>query len=164
MEIFQDNPKLGCGCCCALILLVLSLVVIVFSTATVEPIAYGIKYNKFDKNVASNEVYEGGWYFIGPLNTFLQFPKTQVNLDFSDLPGSKAPGFSTLTGGSTIVLHFSFQYQLIKKDIPQLYKLYAQRYEENFIRVARGAISQVVSNLTIDSYFKERQAVGELMR
>jgi len=30
--------------------------------------------------------------------------------------------------------------------------------------VARGAISQVVSNLTVDSYFKERQAVGELMR
>ncbi len=108
MEIFRDNPKLGCGCFCFLLLTVLALIAIVFSTGTVEPIAYGIKYNKFSKNVESAEVYDGGWYFIGPFNTFLQFPKTQVNLDFSDLPGSKAPGFSTLTGGSTIVLHFSF--------------------------------------------------------
>jgi len=46
---------------------------------------------------------------------------------------------------------------LIKESIPQLYKLYAQRYEENFMRVARGAISAVVSNLTVESYFSQRQ-------
>lgn len=32
------------------------------------------------------------------------------------------------------------------------------------MRVARGAISAVVSNLTVESYFKERQLVGELMK
>lgn len=108
MEIFSDNPKFACGCCTFIIVMILTLVALMFSAGTVEPIAYGIKYNKFSKNVESQDVYEGGWYLIGPFNSFIQFPKTQVNIDFSDLPGSKAPGFSTLTGGSTITLHFSF--------------------------------------------------------
>jgi len=139
-------------------------VVIAFSTSTVEPIAYGIKYNKFSKNVESNETYDGGWYFIGPLNSFIQFPKTQVNIDFSDLPGSKERGFETLIGGSKFTLHLSFQYQLIKDSIPALYKTFAQGYELNFIRVAKGAISQVTSNLTKDDLINNRQAVGELLR
>lgn len=164
MDAFRENPKAGCGICTATVLLIVGLVVLFFSAGTVEPIAYGIKYNKFSKNVDETAVYEGGWYLIGPLNSFIQFPKTQVNIDFSDLPGSKAPGFQTLTGGSTITLHFSFQYQLIKEDIPKLYKQYALRYEENFIRVARGAISAVVSNLTIESYYKERSQVGDIMK
>jgi len=100
--------KVVCGVCTGVVLLVLGIIVLAFSAGTVEPIAYGIKYNKFSKNVESNDVYEGGWYLIGPFNSFIQFPKTQVNIDFSDLPGSKSPGFSTLTGGSTITLHFSF--------------------------------------------------------
>lgn len=102
------NKKLTCCLCTSTVLAVISLVVIYFSTGSVEPIALGIKYNKFSKQVDETAVYEGGWYFIGPLNSFIQFPKTQVNIDFSDLPGSKAPGFQTLTGGSTITLHFSF--------------------------------------------------------
>jgi len=32
------------------------------------------------------------------------------------------------------------------------------------MRVARGAISAVVSNLTIESYFNDRQNVGDIMR
>ena len=108
MEVFSENPKLACGMCTTAILAIVTLVILIFSAGTVEPIAYGIKYNKFSKNVESPDVYDGGWYLIGPLNSFIQFPKTQVNIDFSDLPGSKAPGFTTLTGGSTITLHFSF--------------------------------------------------------
>lgn len=76
MELFRENPKLACGCVSTIVILVIGLAVVAFSTGTVEPIAYGIKYNKFSKNVESAEVYEGGWYFIGPLNSFLQFPKT----------------------------------------------------------------------------------------
>lgn len=93
MEAFSDNPKLACGCISTVVLVIVGLVILLFSAGTVEPIAYGIKYNKFSKNVESAEVYDGGWYLIGPLNSFIQFPKTQVNIDFSDLPGSKAPGF-----------------------------------------------------------------------
>ena len=35
-------------------------------------------------------VYEGGWYFIGPVNSFVTFPKTKQNIEFSDLPGASA--------------------------------------------------------------------------
>jgi hypothetical protein len=124
MEIFRDNPKLGCACCTTAVVLVLLLVLGFFSVGTIEPISYGIKYNKFSRNVESSEVYEGGWYLIGPLNSFIQFPRTQVNLDFSDLPGSQAPGYQTTTGSSRITLHFSMQYKLQKDNIAKLYAGY----------------------------------------
>lgn len=124
MEIFRDNPKFACGCCTSTVVLALVLVVCFFSVGTIEPISYGIKYNKFSRNVVSSDVYEGGWFFIGPLNSFIQFPRSQVNLDFSDLPGSKAPGYTTTTGSSKITLHFSMQYKLDKNQISKLYASY----------------------------------------
>lgn len=71
MEVFNDNPKLAFGLCSTAVLVILGIVGLVFSAGTVEPIAYGIKYNKFSKNVESPDVYDGGWYLIGPLNSFI---------------------------------------------------------------------------------------------
>lgn len=71
MEAFGGNPKLAAGCCTTAVLLIIGLVVLIFSAGTVEPIAYGIKYNKFSKNVESPDVYDGGWYLIGPFNSFI---------------------------------------------------------------------------------------------
>ena len=77
MEVLRENPKIACGCCTTAVVLILALVGMIFSAGTVEPIAYGIKYNKLSKNVESPaDVYDGGWYLIGPFNSFIQFPKT----------------------------------------------------------------------------------------
>lgn len=109
MEIFRDNPKAACGCCCTIVVLVLAIVGIAFCAATVEPIAYGLKYNTLSKNIDNTTVYDGGWYIIGPFSKFLQFPSTQVNIDFSTLPGSKQ-GALDARSGTPIKISFSFQY------------------------------------------------------
>ena len=107
MEIFEDNPKAACGCCCSILSIVLVVAGIAYCASTVEPIAYGLKYNTLSKNIDTSKVYEGGWYVIGPFNKFIQFPKTQVNVDFADLPSSKQKPLDARSG-VPIKISFSF--------------------------------------------------------
>ncbi len=68
----------------------ITILVLIFCAGTVEPIEYGLVYSKLSKNIdTSAGVYEGGWYLIGPMNNFLSFPRTQVNVEFSNNAGSK---------------------------------------------------------------------------
>ena len=82
------GPKIGACCCCCLT--VIALIFVLISVGTVEPIEYGLKYNSVSKTVGE-DVYKGGWYFIGPTYSFITFPATKVNMDFNTFPGSKHP-------------------------------------------------------------------------
>lgn len=76
MDVFQDNPKAICGCCVSVGAAILTILGIIWCAGTVEPIQYGLKYNIISKNIDASYVYEGGWYIIGPINRFIQFPRT----------------------------------------------------------------------------------------
>ena len=71
MDIFSNNPKALCGCCCVVASLIVGIIGLVWCAGTVEPIQYGLKYNTISKNIDSSEVYEGGWYIIGPFSKFI---------------------------------------------------------------------------------------------
>jgi len=66
-----------------------TLIVVLMSIATVEPIEYGLVYSSLTKKVDSGNVYAGGWYFLGPFSSFINFPATLVNMDYTDFPGHK---------------------------------------------------------------------------
>jgi hypothetical protein len=85
--------------CCTVFAVILGVAVIAFCAGTVEPIQYGLQYNSLSKNIDSTKVYEGGWYMLWPTNSFIQFPKTQVNLDFANYPNAKAPPLQTRSDG-----------------------------------------------------------------
>jgi hypothetical protein len=53
-----------------------ALIIALVSIGTVEPIEYGIVYNAITKTVDTDNVYPGGWYFIGPVMSFVTFPAT----------------------------------------------------------------------------------------
>ena len=124
MEIFSDNPKACCGIVTGVVAIVLIIGAVAYCAGTIEPIAYGLKYNTISKNIDPSFVYEGGWYIIGPFNSFIQFPRTMVNLDFTNFPGAKSTPLQARSEGLPITLSFSFQYKLLKDDIPDLYKMY----------------------------------------
>ena len=90
MECFEDNPKLICGLVTSVVALALTIGLIVWSAGTVEPIQFALKYNTLSKTVDNSQVYTGGWYLIGPINSFITFPATNVNIDFANFPGSKS--------------------------------------------------------------------------
>jgi hypothetical protein len=84
MDFIEDNPKAFCYIITTIVGLAIIVAGMVWSAGTVEPIEYGLKYNKFSKTVDSSSVYSGGWYLIGPFNSFISFPSTNENIDFAD--------------------------------------------------------------------------------
>lgn len=70
-------------------LTLLGLILFLVSIATIEPIEYGIKYNSISKKVDDTEVMSGGWYMVGPTTSFLTFPATLVNIDWTDYTGAQ---------------------------------------------------------------------------
>lgn len=84
------NERLICGLVCGICWLLVILFVLLLSIGTVEPIEYGILYNAVTKTVNADTVYPGGWYFIGPLNSFITFSSTKQNIDFTDYENAQA--------------------------------------------------------------------------
>ena len=121
---------MGCSIC----LLLVALILVLVSIGTVEPIEYGIAYNAITKRVDTDAVYPGGWYMIGPTTSFITFPSTLVNLDFTHYPGAQhIPLTVKDKGGQDIVLSFSIQYRLQEDNIGKLYSEYQKVYETSYI-------------------------------
>ena len=54
---------------------------------SLEPLQYGITYNKFSKQIGS-EVYESGRYLIGPFQKFIVYPANLITVEFSNNPNA----------------------------------------------------------------------------
>jgi hypothetical protein len=97
-------------------------------------------------------------------NSFIKFPATYNTIQFSSYSGSDASPLSTRTKeGLAIQLHISFQYQLIRDELGELYRMANLQYEQTFIRIARDTILQEAGNYEAPSYWKERSAIGAKM-
>jgi len=61
-------------------------------------------------------------------------------------------------------LHFSLQYQLIKEELPQLYRLLETDYDRVYERLARNSVLEVASSYTASAYWLDRVKIGDDMR
>lgn len=87
-------------------------------------------------------------------NSFKYFPRTAKNIEFSNRPSAISKPMETRTNdGLGLTLHVSFQYQLLKDEIPELYKLANMKYEETFIRIARDTIIKEAGKFESTSYW-----------
>ena len=112
------NNQAVCLIACGICWLLVALIVMLMSIGTVEPIEYGIVYNAITKSVNADTVYPGGWYFIGPVMSFITFPSTLVNIDFSEYPDAQSkPLVVKDNDGQEIRLSFSVQYRLQQENV-----------------------------------------------
>ena len=123
-NIIEHHPKAACAVCTGITAFILLIVGLAWSVGTIEPNEYGLKYNSISRTFDSSKVYDGGWYVIGPFNSFITFPRTQVNVDYSELPDAQAKPYSARSEKLAFTLSFSFQYELIRDNIPLLYGLF----------------------------------------
>ena len=74
-----------CACICLtfIVLVGLALFGLLISMDSLEPLEYGITYNKFTKTVGT-EIYDSGRYIIGPWMSFIVYPANLVSVEFSD--------------------------------------------------------------------------------
>lgn len=52
---------------------------------------------------------------------------------------------------------------MIKDEVPDLYADRALLYEEKFVTIVKGAISEISANFSIDDYWERRTYVEESM-
>ncbi len=130
----------------------------------VEPLQYGLPYNKFTKNIGK-EAYESGRYILNPFKSFLIYPKNLVTIEFSDNKIAESTPLQTRTGeGLSVVLSVSFQYQLIKEKIPDLYNLANVYFHSTFVRISRDVILKVGGMFNATDYWRNRIAIAEQMK
>lgn len=109
----QDRTKIALtavGACVAGLVVLFSM-----SFKAIEPTEWAISYNTFYKTVDKDYVYEGGRHFVGPFYELISFPATYETIEFSTESFAKGTPLRTRTkDGLLIVIHLSFQYQVIK--------------------------------------------------
>ena len=99
------------GCVILLVILVAS------SFDSLELNEIGLKYNSFDMSI-SPMTYTGGLYWVGPFGSFIDFPKTFQNVEFSDDRTADRPAiYSRTSDGLEVMLEISFQFTLIVEGI-----------------------------------------------
>ena len=134
------------------------------SMDVVEPLEYGLPYNKFTKNIGK-EAYEAGRYILNPFKSFLKYPKNLVTIEFSESKKAESKPLQTRTGeGLSVVLSVSFQYQLIKNKIPDLYNLANINFHSTYVRISRDVILKVGGMFNATDYWMNRVKIAEIMK
>lgn len=151
-------------CCCFVCLIALIIFYFILAMDSIEPLQYGVTYNSFTKSIGT-EVYENGRYTIGIFKSFLIYPANYVTIEFSNSPKSTAEPLKTRTAeGLGLTLHISFQYQVIKDEIPNLYYLANVNYHGTYVRISRDVILKVAGKYNATNYWTDRRKIGEHMK
>jgi len=158
-------PQFWCSCC-LWVLMIISVGLFGGAFKTLTPVQCGLKINSITQQISTTDpVFTSGRYFIGLGNTFLVYPTTLDNIDFSPATGSSSKSLRASTSeGQSVVLEISFQFRLKIGQLQPLYRRYANNYKGNFVTIAESAIKNLVSQRynTID-YFTSRKQIGEVL-
>lgn len=168
----QQAMKVAGGVClgaCAFVVVVVGL----FGWANVEVTQYGLNYSLLTRKV-ENRTYIGGRYWIGPFNYFIRFPSTVTTIAFADdaMQLDLAPGEtgerklrSRTADGLDVNIELSFQYQLQKEQVYDLYMLLGgwPDYHNLFVRLAIDRLTEAATNYTSPEFFTERTQIGHSM-
>lgn len=101
---------------------------IISSFSSLEINEYGLDYSYISKKIGKVP-YTGGFHFLGVGHSFIKYPKTVLNLDYSNHEGADYPPLKSRTNdGLEVILEISFQYKLVYEDLYPLFHLYKDNY------------------------------------
>lgn len=147
------------------VVLLVIIILISISFSTVGATEWALKYSSIDQNIDGTKVYQGGRYMVGPFARFITFPRDAKTVEFSTSGRAQENPLATRTNdGLALTLHFSFQYKLVKDDIPELYRELLLNYERTFRKIARELVLKIAGTYNAEDYWKKRTAIGESMR
>ena len=93
--------------------------------------------------------------------SLVHFPSIHKSIEFSDDPVAQETALQTRTfEGLDLKVHFSFQYQLQKDNLPVMYQMLFENYEKIFTRVARNCILEEAAKFNANDYWKKRTEIG----
>ncbi|KAL4464106.1 hypothetical protein ABPG74_006043 [Tetrahymena malaccensis] len=150
--------------CCSIFAVVLFIIILFISWDTVEVVHYGLLCNSVSKACSQKSVYSAGRHWVWPTYYFIYFPSNLLTIEFSDSMNANPPLRTRTAEGLSLELFLSFEYQLIKEEIPELYSMNNLEYERTFIRIARDTIVQIASTFEANEYWTKRPSVTQAMK
>jgi len=145
-------------CCCLLFTTSVILFAVSFGTLDVDEM--GIKYNANLLTIDEEKgAYSNGRYFLGLGLSFVKFPSTLVEAEFT--------GDNILTAwsaeGQEVYLEVGFYYRLDRSKIVEIYKRYEDQYHNRMLQIAMRVIKQVTIQFEAIQFFSNRSLIGERM-
>ncbi len=124
---------------------------------------YALLQNDITREIQP-EVYEEGLYPVGIFSSFIKFPSTWQTIEFSPAEDANDIAIHTRTeDGLALTIDISFQYQLNKTHLLDMYGQYGIEYEEYFAKVARGVLRDVASEYDALEFFYNRTTITSAM-
>ena len=131
----------------------------------VEPTEYALVRNNLSQDINTDKILSGGLHYVGVFYSLIHFPAIHKSLEFSDDPSAQQSELHSRTKeGLDLSIHCSFQYQLKKDELPDMYRLLQNDYESVFTRIARNAVLQVAGDYKAPEYWQKRREIGDKMR
>ena len=141
-----------------LVLLVILVGTMLTGFEKVNTNKYGLDRSVFTGKVNTDRVYEAGMHYIGVGHEFIEFPIAQQTIKYYTSEDNSVTGRTQ--DGLAISLDISFQYQLTKESIIDIYKNHGTDYEGVFWQFARDVIRDVASLYTAIDFFNNRTSIG----
>lgn len=162
----QSFGRMGAGKRCCLLSLCLGFVALIVYIAVaiegVEPTEYAIIRNNLSQDINQEEVLEGGLHWVGLFYSLIHFPAIHKSIEFSNDASAQQAQLSTRTKeGLELHIHCSFQYQLVKEDLPKMYRLLQNDFEGIFTRIARNSILHIAGDYKAPDYWLNRTIIGD---
>ncbi|CAF4168700.1 unnamed protein product, partial [Rotaria magnacalcarata] len=122
------------------------------SFSYIEFYQYGFLRRRTTGRVNLSRIYESGLYFSGPDYTFKEFKATGHHVKLSNT-------LVFTTDNLQVHLNLTFQYFLIKEDLPHLHAAYDIRYHPIITANAKEAIVSTCSRFDTDEFIKNRNKI-----
>jgi len=158
---------------CSAIGTLIGIILISQSFDTLEPTEYGLLRNGITGVVDMSTVYSSGRYCVGPFQRFIHFPRNYLTLSFGNRSGDDQAQIRartgadttevTSTGGQPVGLSISFQYQLRRERVVNVYQLFGENWEGPYLRFAQQALTNVAQTFTPRAFWTQRRHVEAAM-
>lgn len=136
--------------------------IILFALAfsIVEITQWGLVYDNFNQELDAKPS-SSTRALIGIANSYLTFPRTTVNIEFSGSPSAQSNTIEAWTkDGLNIFLDLTFQFILRPERLKDLYLEYGPHWYAAVVRMMYSRIKEMSVNFKTTDYFENREEIA----
>lgn len=159
MKIELSKKKIIAGGIFLVLFIISIIFMIIFSFSYVEWNQYALKQNTANNKVDYNHVYENGRYFWGLARRPITFINTAITVEFT----GKNSLIIFTDGGLEMNISCSFQYIIIKDELPILFRNYGTTYPQQIKSISLSILKNLAPNFTMEEYYQKRYEIRNHM-
>lgn len=158
-----DDSKKAITCCCCLTALITIGIVAFFSYSSLDVNEYGLDYSSLTKTI-DRQYYGSGYHMLGFGHSFIRYPSTVLNMEFSNENNADRPPIQSRTeDGLLIQFRASFQYKLLPDRLYDLYMKFGEDYRGPCMKYAIETLNDAATKYDANEFFNSSQLITTRM-